>query len=221
MYIMEKTISVSMLSADFGHLERDTQMVNRSRAGWIHIDVMDGVFVPNISFGFPVLKAIAAATGKFIDTHLMIVHPERYIERFAAAGSSLITIHKEAVEDIHAALAQIRACGVKAGISIKPATPVSEIEDLLPQVDLVLVMSVEPGFGGQKFMPESVDKVRELRAMIDSRGLDTIIEIDGGINPGNAAMLFEAGCDVLVAGNAVFGAEDPAGAINAMLGLRA
>ncbi len=202
-----------MLSADFGNLERDTRMIDRSDAKWVHIDVMDGVFVPNISFGFPVLKAIRAATSKFLDVHLMIVNPERYVERFVDAGAGLVTVHAEACENLRGVLEHIRSLGAMSGVSIKPATPVSAIADVLDAADLVLIMSVEPGFGGQKFMPESLDKVRELRAL----GYTGIIEIDGGISSSNAGLAFEAGCDVLVAGNAIFGAEDPEAEIRGML----
>ena len=208
-----RIISPSMLSADFGNLERDTQMINRSAAEWIHIDVMDGVFVPNISFGFPVLKAIRAASSKFLDVHLMIVDPQRYVARFVEAGAGLVTVHVEATDDPRAVLESIRAHGVLAGVSIKPATPVSAIADVLDVADLVLVMSVEPGFGGQSFMPHSLDKVRELRSM----GYSGFVEIDGGIGAPNAGMAFEAGCDVLVAGNAIFGAPDPQAEIEKML----
>ena len=206
-----------MLSADFGHLERDTQMIDRSAARWVHIDVMDGVFVPNISFGFPVLKAIRKATRKLRDVHLMIVDPEKYVARFADAGADLITFHYEASPSPAACIALIRLTGAKVGVSIKPATPVSVLRDILPLVDLVLVMSVEPGFGGQAFMPESLDKIAELRKMADEMGLDTIIEVDGGISSKNARQLYDAGADVLVAGNAVFGAEDPEAEIVKML----
>jgi ribulose-phosphate 3-epimerase len=206
-----------MLSADFGHLERDTMMIDRSEARWVHIDVMDGVFVPNISFGFPVLKAIRAATAMFLDVHLMIVEPGRYAERFVEAGADMVTFHLEAVDDPAALAAAIRAAGAKAGVSIKPATPVGALAGVLPHVDMVLVMSVEPGFGGQSFIEGSMDKVRELRRMIDSAGLKVLIEIDGGIGPDNARELFAAGCDVLVAGSSVFGASDPEAAIRKML----
>lgn len=206
-----------MLSADFGHLERDTLMIDRSAAEWVHIDVMDGMFVPNISFGFAVMKAIGRATDKFMDTHLMIVEPERYVERFAEAGADMITVHHEAVADMEACIALIHRCGVKAGVSLKPATPVHVLEPYLDRLDLVLIMSVEPGFGGQSFIEGSTDKVRRLRRMIDGRGLDTLIEIDGGISAANAREMFDAGCNALVAGSAVFGAPDPAAEIEKML----
>jgi ribulose-phosphate 3-epimerase len=214
---MKRIISPSMLSADFGNLERDTRMIDASAAEWVHIDVMDGVFVPNISFGFPVMKAIRRATGKFLDVHLMIVEPEKYVARFVEAGAGLVTVHHEAVDDMPACLESIRRNGAKTGVSIKPATPVSVLEPYLDKLDLVLVMSVEPGFGGQSFIEGSFDKVRELRRMIDRRGLATLIEIDGGISAKNAREAFEAGCNVLVAGNAVFGAQDPAAEIEKIL----
>ena len=214
---MSRIISPSVLSADFLHLGRDTEMLNRSEAEWIHIDVMDGVFVPNLSFGFPVLSAIRKVTTKVLDTHLMIVEPERYIERFAKAGADIITIHIEATEDLPAAIRTIKACGVKAGVSIKPKTPVSAIVPYLADLDLVLIMSVEPGFGGQSFIPASTGKIRALRAMARELGLQTIIEVDGGISSHNSREVYEAGADVLVAGNAVFGAEDPQAEIVKML----
>ena len=206
---MTRIISPSMLSADFGNLERDTKMIDRSEAQWVHIDVMDGVFVPNISFGFPVMKPIRKATNKVLDVHLMIVEPEKYVRRFVEAGSDYVTFHYEATECIDKCIDEIHAAGAKAGISIKPATPASVLKDILPKVELVLVMSVEPGFGGQSFMPNSLDKVRELKALREQMGLDFIIEIDGGISAKNAGEVFDAGVDAVVAGSAVFGAPDP------------
>ena len=206
---MTRIISPSMLSADFGNLERDTKMIDRSAAQWVHIDVMDGVFVPNISFGFPVMKPIRKATDKVLDVHLMIVEPEKYVKRFVEAGADYVTFHYEATEKIDFCIDEIHSAGAKAGISIKPATPASVLKDILAKVELVLVMSVEPGFGGQSFMPDSLDKVRELKALREVLDLDFIIEIDGGISAKNAAVVFEAGCDAVVAGSAVFGAPDP------------
>ena len=198
-----------MLSADFGNLDRDTRMIDRSAAQWIHIDVMDGVFVPNISFGFPVMKPIRKASDKVLDVHLMIVDPEKYVAQFAEAGADIVTFHYEATQTSREAIRLIRESGAKVGISIKPKTPVEVLRELLPEVDLVLVMSVEPGFGGQSFIEGSTDKVRELRKMIDEAGLNVTIEIDGGVSAANARELYEAGCDALVAGSAVFKAADP------------
>ena len=206
---MERIISPSMLSADFGNLDRDTRMIDRSAAQWIHIDVMDGVFVPNISFGFPVMKPIRKASNKVLDVHLMIVDPEKYVAQFAEAGADIVTFHYEATQTPREAIRLIRESGAKVGISIKPKTPVEVLRELLPEVDLVLIMSVEPGFGGQSFIEGSTDKVRELRKMIDEAGLDVTIEIDGGVSAANAGELYEAGCDALVAGSAVFKASDP------------
>ena len=213
----KRIVSPSMLSADFGHLERDTKMIDRSRAEWVHIDVMDGVFVPNISFGFPVLKAITSATEKFMDVHLMIVEPEKYVGRFADAGADLVTFHWEATEDVEGCINLIREKGVKVGVSIKPKTPVEVLEPILDKIDLVLVMSVEPGFGGQSFIEGSTEKVAELKAMIERKGVDVMIEIDGGVSRHNARELYKAGCDALVAGSAVFKAADPDAEIVAIL----
>lgn len=207
-----------MLSADFGHLDRDTRMIDRSAAQWVHIDVMDGVFVPNISFGFPVMKPIRRATKKLLDVHLMIVEPEKYVARFVEAGADLVTFHYEATADPAACAEEIRRAGAKVGISIKPATPVEVLRGLLPAVDLVLVMSVEPGFGGQSFIPGSLDKVRELRRLCDELGVQPVVEIDGGISTANAAEVFAAGVDAVVAGSAVFKAADPEAEILRILG---
>ena len=214
---MTRIISPSMLSADFGNLERDTKMIDRSAAEWVHIDVMDGVFVPNISFGFPVMKPIRKATNKVLDVHLMIVEPEKYVRRFVEAGADYVTFHYEATENIDTCIAEIRDAGAKVGISIKPKTAPDVLKEILPNVDMVLVMSVEPGFGGQGFIEGSLDKIRELAAMREQMGLNFIIEVDGGISSKNAGTLFEAGAEALVAGSAVFGAADPEAEIVKML----
>lgn len=214
---MTRIISPSMLSADFGNLERDTKMIDRSAAEWVHIDVMDGVFVPNISFGFPVMKPIRKATNKVLDVHLMIVEPEKYVRRFVEAGADYVTFHYEATDDIEGCIKAIREAGAKVGISIKPATDAAALTDILSKVDLVLVMSVEPGFGGQSFIDGSLDKIRDLAKMRQEQGLDFIIEVDGGISAKNAAEVFNAGAEALVAGSAVFGAADPEAEIENML----
>lgn len=208
-----------MLSADFGHLERDTRMIDRSAAQWVHVDVMDGVFVPNISFGFPVMKPIRKATRKCLDVHLMIVEPEKYVERFVEAGADIVTFHYEATYNPKGCIDTIHRAGAKAGVSIKPATSADVLRDLIPMLDLVLVMSVEPGFGGQSFIPESMEKIARLRAMIDEQGAATLIEVDGGISAANARAVYEAGADALVAGSAVFGVENPSAEIEKILGV--
>ena len=212
-----RIVAPSILSADFGNLERDIKMIDRSVAEWVHVDIMDGLFVPNISFGFPVVKAVRKATTKVLDAHLMIVEPEKYVKRFVEAGADYVTFHHEACADPRAAIAEIKAAGAKAGVSIKPATPVEAIFDYLSELDLVLVMSVEPGFGGQSFMPDSLDKVRTLRKEIDEKGYDCLIEIDGGISVKNAREVYDAGVDVIVAGSSVFNAEDPEQMISEIL----
>ena len=214
---MTRIISPSMLSADFGNLERDTKMIDRSAAEWVHIDVMDGVFVPNISFGFPVMKPIRKATNKVLDVHLMIVEPEKYVRRFVEAGADYVTFHYEATEDIDGCIAAIREAGAKVGISIKPATPTSVLKDILSKVDLVLVMSVEPGFGGQSFIDGSLNKIQELALMRKEQGAEFLIEVDGGISAKNAADVFNAGAEAVVAGSAVFGAADPEAEVVSML----
>jgi len=208
-----RIVAPSILSADFGNLERDIKMIDRSAAEWVHIDVMDGVFVPNISFGFPVMKPVRKATTKVLDAHLMIVEPERYVKRFVEAGANYVTFHHEACANPRAAIAEIKAAGAKAGVSIKPATPAEAIFDYLGELDMVLVMSVEPGFGGQSFMPNSLDKVRALRKEIDEKGYNCLIEIDGGISAKNAKEVYDAGVDVIVAGSSVFNAENQEQAI--------
>lgn len=212
-----RIVAPSILSADFGNLERDIKMIDHSAAEWVHIDVMDGVFVPNISFGFPVMKPVRKATTKILDVHLMIVNPEKYVKRFAEAGADYVTFHHEACADPRATIAEIKAAGAKAGVSIKPATPAEAIFDYLAELDMVLVMSVEPGFGGQSFIPDSLDKVRTLRKEIDAKGYNCLIEIDGGISAKNAREVFEAGVDVVVAGSSVFNSENPEQAITDIL----
>ena len=204
-----KLIAPSLLSADFLNLGKDIEMINRSEADWFHCDVMDGRFVPNISFGIPVVHAISQLAEKPLDVHLMIVEPEKYFDAFVKAGADIITFHYEASTHIHRAVQQLKALDVKAGVVLNPHTPVSVLEDILCDLDLVLLMSVNPGFGGQKFIERTFEKIRRLRAMINEQGLDTMIEVDGGVNTENAAALFDAGADILVAGNAVFKSEDP------------
>ena len=214
---MQRILAPSILSADFGHLDRVVRMLDRSAAEWVHIDVMDGVFVPNISFGFPVLKAVRKATRKFLDVHLMIVEPEKYVQRFVEAGADMVTFHLEACADPARCIALIRESGARVGITIKPATPVETVREWLPSVDMVLIMSVEPGFGGQRFISASFDKIRELRRMASESNPALLIEVDGGITRENAPEVYAAGADVLVTGNAVFGAEDPERAIAELL----
>ena len=210
-------IAPSMLSADFLHLERDVEMVNEY-ADLFHLDIMDGTFVPNISFGFPVVEAIAKKARKPLDVHLMIVHPEKYVERFAQAGAAYISFHYEAaLENSEAIIGQIQALGVKAGIVINPDCPVEKIFPYLPKVDFVLIMSVFAGFGGQQFIQESLDRVRAVRAELDRLGRKEVpVEIDGGVGPGNAAEIIRAGAEILVAGSAVFKSENPQEAIESM-----
>lgn len=202
-------IAPSMLAADFGNLQRDVEMVNESSADWFHIDVMDGHFVPNISYGMPVIKAMKKHARKPLDVHLMIEKPERYIEEFAKVGADIITVHYESTIHLHRTLSQIENTGCKAGVVLNLTTPVSVLEDILPKCYMVLLMSINPGFGGQKFEEMTYDRVRKLRKMINERGLETLIEIDGGVSDKNARPLIEAGANVLVAGSYIFNHPKP------------
>ena len=198
-----------MLSADFANLGKDIEMINASKADWFHIDVMDGVFVPNISFGFPVIKSIQKLAKKPLDVHLMIVQPDRYIKDFKAVGADYLSVHFEACTHLHRTIFAIKEEGMKAGIAINPHTPISLLKDVIKDTDLVCMMSVNPGFGGQKFIEQTYEKCRELRNLIENSGSKCLIEIDGGVNQNTAPLLLEAGADVLVAGNYVFGSENP------------
>ena len=214
---MKKIISPSLLSADFGNLQAACEMINDSEAEWLHFDVMDGTFVPNISFGFPVLEAARKYCTKPLDVHLMIVHPEKYITRFAKAGADILTFHYETVENPLEVIEMIKAEGIKAGITINPDVPVSVLEPYVDQVDLVLLMTVFAGYGGQKFIEESYDRIAELKEIIKKKNAHCVIEVDGGVNTENAAKLFENGVNVLVAGSAVFNTPDPKETIHSML----
>ncbi|MBC5862494.1 ribulose-phosphate 3-epimerase [Flavobacterium sp. F-328] len=202
-------IAPSVLAADFGNLQRDIEMINNSEADWFHIDIMDGIFVPNISYGMPVLQAIAKHATKTIDVHLMIVDPDRYIKTFADLGANILSVHYEACTHLHRTLQAIKAEGMKAGVAINPHTSIDLLEDVINDIDLVCIMSVNPGFGGQSFIENTYAKVEKLKALINRKGAQTIIEIDGGVTNKNARQLAEAGADVLVAGSYVFGATDP------------
>jgi ribulose-phosphate 3-epimerase len=210
---MKHLIAPSVLAADFSQLQRDFEMVNQSQADWFHIDVMDGRFVPNITFGMFIVAAMKKMASKPLDVHLMIVEPEKYIEEFRAAGADNITVHYEACPHLHRTLQQIKATGAKAGVALNPHTPISLLEDLIEDIDLVCLMSVNPGFGGQKFIYQTIPKIKKLKAMIEERNTNTLIEIDGGIGLQNAEAILQAGADVLVAGNSVFGADNPKDAI--------
>ncbi len=214
---MNKTIiSPSLLSGDFGNLQADCQKINKSNADWFHLDIMDGVFVPNISFGLPVVSAIKKHAEKPLDVHLMIVEPDRYVEGFKKAGADYLTVHYEACTHLHRTLQLIKSFGMKAGVSLNPHTPISLLEDIIVDIDLVLLMSVNPGFGGQKFIKETYDKIKKLKKLITEKNTNTIIEIDGGVNDKNAKKLTEAGADALVAGNYIFKHENFNEAVNSL-----
>lgn len=204
-----KLIAPSLLSADFGNLQRDIEMLNQSQADWIHVDVMDGRFVPNISFGFPVMKTVKQYAQKFVDVHLMIVEPEKYVEEFVDAGADLVSVQYEACLHLHRTIKLIQEKGAKAGVVLNPSTPVLMLEDIISEVDLVLLMSVNPGFGGQQFIENTYKKIAETKDLILNNNSTALIEVDGGVNLENAARLFDAGADVLVAGNAIFSTADP------------
>ena len=209
MMIRKKILAPSLLSADFGHLADDIEMLNESNCDWFHLDVMDGVFVPNISFGFPVMEAMKRHARKPLDVHLMIERPEKFIPEVQRLGALVMNVHQEACVHLHRVLQQIRNAGMMSGVTLNPSTPVSMVEDVLEEADLVMLMSVNPGFAGQRFIEHTYEKVERLREMIDRRHLPTLIEVDGGVCRENAARLYEAGADVLVAGSAVFRAQNP------------
>lgn len=212
-----RIISPSLLSANFAALGEDIKMIESSEAEWLHVDVMDGVFVTNISYGYPILEVASRLSSKVIDVHLMITQPENHLKRFVEAGADMLTFHLEATTKVNECIEIIRAAGAKVGISIKPATPVESVRELLPLVDMVLIMSVEPGYGGQGFIEGSVERVSQLKGMITQSGCDVLIEVDGGISTRNSQMLFDAGADVLVAGSSVFKSASPRATIKEML----
>ena len=209
-------VSPSLLSADFGNLNKDLEMINQSEAEMLHIDIMDGVFVPNISFGFTVLKYVQQTCKKPLDVHLMIVEPQKFIQEVKDCGAEIMNVHYETCTHLHRVVQQIKAAGMKAGVTLNPATPVCLLRDIITELDLVLLMSVNPGFGGQKFIPQTLNKVKELRALIEETGSHALIEVDGGVNDKTGEQLRDAGADILVAGNYVFKAEDPLAAIHSL-----
>ena len=209
-------VSPSLLAADFLHLDSDIEMINRSEAEWLHLDVMDGVFVPNISFGFPVLEAVAKKCTKALDVHFMIVHPEQYIKQTAKLGAMMMNVHYEACTHLHRTIQEIPDAGMKAGVTLNPATPVSVLEDIIQDVDMVLLMSVNPGFGGQKFIENTIDKVKRLRKLIEEKGSKALIEVDGGVQAETAPRLVAAGVDVLVSGSYVFKSATPEAVIHSL-----
>lgn len=207
---MAVIVSPSVLSCDFANVQRDVEMINQSQADWFHIDIMDGVFVPNISFGFPVMSAMKKHATKPLDVHLMIANPDQYIEEFHKAGADWLTVHYEACPHLHRTIQYIKSFGMKAGVALNPHTPVHLLENIIEELDLVLIMSVNPGFGGQKFIPSSVEKVRQLKALIEKHNAKTLIEVDGGVNLETGKLLVDAGADALVAGSFVFNSANPA-----------
>jgi ribulose-phosphate 3-epimerase len=211
---MSHLVAPSVLSADFGNLERDIELINNSEGDWFHVDIMDGVFVPNISFGFPVLKVLQKKAKKPLDVHLMIVDPDRYTQAFKDAGAELLCVHYEACPHLHRSVQNIKQLGMKAGVAINPHTPVSALEDIIADLDLVNVMSVNPGFGGQKFITNTFEKVKNLKKLIESKGSKALIEIDGGVDLNNYKKLVECGANVLVAGNTVFSSSNPSATIS-------
>lgn len=213
---MSILISPSLLSADFLHLEKDLEMINQSEADWLHLDIMDGVFVPNISFGFPVIDAVAKVCKKPLDVHLMIVQPERYVERVAKTGAMMMNVHYEACTHLHRTIQEIHAAGMKAGVTLNPSTPVSVLEDIIGDVDMVLLMSVNPGFGGQMFIPNTTVKLKRLRKLIDESESKAIIQIDGGVTDVTVPPLVEAGADCLVSGSYIFKQADPIATIKGL-----
>jgi ribulose-phosphate 3-epimerase len=214
---MSRHISPSLLAADFGNLEREIKTINESRASWLHCDIMDGVFVPNISFGIPVVKMASRVSLKPLDVHLMIVQPEKYIDIFCRAGIDILTIHVEACRDIREVIPKIRSYGVKAGVTLRPHTPVESLREIISEIDLILVMSVEPGFGGQEFIEDTYSKIAELRKLMKRVNSGALVQVDGGINLDNAGKLFDCGVDILVTGTTVFKSDNPVGIIDKLL----